>query len=86
MEINNLVKVIEEKLKKNIKIESINIQDKSFLHKKHQSFTHEKFHIKLSIESLELKKINPIEANKRIYSILKKEMNDFIHSLQIKII
>jgi len=86
MEINNLVKIIEKKLKENIKIENLNIEDKSFLHTKHQSFNKEKFHIKLNIKSLELKKINSIEANKKIYDILKKEMKDFIHSLQIKII
>ena len=86
MEINNLIKVIKEKLKKNIKIENISIEDKSFLHKKHQNFTNEKFHIRINIESFELKKINSIEANKKIYSILKEEMKHFVHSLQIKII
>ena len=86
MEINNLIKVIKEKLKKNIKIEDISIEDKSFLHKKHQNFTNEKFHIRINIESFELKKINSIEANKKIYSILKEEMKHFVHSLQIKII
>ena len=86
MEINNLIKIIEKKLKENIKIENLNIEDKSFLHAKHQNFTKDKFHIKLEIESFELKKINSIEANKKIFDILKKEIKDFIHSLQIKII
>ena len=86
MEINNLIKVIKEKLKKNIKIENISIEDKSFLHKKHQNFTNKKFHIRINIESFELKKINSIKANKKIYSILKEEMKHFVHSLQIKII
>ena len=86
MEINNLIKVIKEKLKKNIKIEDISIEDKSFLHKKHKNFTNKKFHIRINIESFELKKINSIEANKKIYSILKEEMKYFVHSLQIKII
>ena len=85
MEINNLIEIIEEKLKKNIKIESLNIEDKSFLHKKHKYFNKDKFHIKLDIISFELKQINLVEANKRIHKILKKEIKDFIHSLQIKI-
>ena len=85
MEINNLIEIIEEKLKKNIKIENLNIEDKSFLHKKHQNFSRDKFHIKLNIMSFELKQINLIEANKKIHDILKKEIKDFIHSLQIKI-
>ena len=33
-----------------------------------------------------LKKISSIEANRKIYSVLKKEMNANIHSLQIVIL
>ena len=66
MEINNLIKILKEKLTKGIKINSIEIEDKSFLHKKHQNFSKDKFHIKLIIESSELKKISSIEANRKI--------------------
>jgi BolA protein len=86
MEINSLIKVLKEKLIKEIKINNIKIEDKSFLHKKHQNFDKNKFHIKLIIESSELKKISSIEANKIIYGILKDEMNNNIHSLQIIIV
>ena len=86
MEINSLVKILENKLKKNFLINTIKIEDKSFLHKKHKNFNKEKFHIKLTIDSSELKKINAIEANRKIYSVLKEEMNASIHSLQITII
>ena len=86
MEINSLTKILKEKLTKKIEINNIKIEDKSFLHKKHQSFNKDKFHIKLTIESPELKKINSIEANKKIYSVLKDEMNRSIHSLQIIIV
>ena len=86
MEINSLTKILKEKLTKKIEINNIKIEDKSFLHKKHQSFNKDKFHIKLTIESPELKKINSIEANKKIYGVLKDEMNRSIHSLQIIIV
>ena len=56
MEINSLIKILKEKLTKEIKINNIEIEDKSFLHKKHQNFSKDKFHIKLIIESPELKK------------------------------
>ena len=65
---------------------SFKIEDKSFLHKKHKNFDQDKFHIKLTIESSELKKVNSIEANRKIYDILKDEMNRSIHSLQIIIV
>jgi len=86
MEINSLIKILKEKLTKKIKISNIKIEDKSFLHKKHQNFDQDKFHIKLTIESSELRKVNSIEANRKIYDILKDEMNRSIHSLQIIIV
>ena len=86
MEINSLKKILKEKLTKKIEINNIIIEDKSFLHKKHKNFNKEKFHIKLTIESSELKKISSIEANRKIYNILKNEMSTNIHSLQIVIV
>jgi len=86
MEINSLTKILKEKLTKKIQISNIKIEDKSFLHHKHKSFDKEKFHIKLTIESPELKKISSIEANRKIYNILKNEINNNIHSLQITIL
>ena len=86
MEINNLIKILKKKLTKEIKINNIEIEDKSFLHKKHQNFSKDKFHIKLIIESSELKNIGSIEANRKIHGILRDEIDRNIHSLQIIII
>ena len=86
MEINSLIKILKEKLTKEIKINNIEIEDKSFLHKKHQNFSKDKFHIKIIIESSELKKIGSIEANRKIHGILRDEISRSIHSLQIIII
>ena len=44
-----------------------------------------KFHLKLIIKSIELTKISKIQATKKIYSILDKELRDYIHSIQILI-
>ena len=85
MKINELIEVLDKKLKKNFKISSLKIEDKSFLHVKHKSFKEGKFHIKLILISDELKLLKSINANKKIYAVLKEEMNNYIHSLQIKI-
>ena len=85
MKINELIEVLDKKLKKNFKISSLKIEDKSFLHAKHKSFKEGKFHIKLILISDELKLLKSIEANKKIFAVLKGEMNNYIHSLQIKI-
>jgi BolA protein len=85
MDINELIAIVKKKLQKQIVIESINVEDKSFLHKNHAGNQEGKFHLKILLESIELKKMNRIESNKKIYKILDKEMKDFIHSIQILI-
>ena len=85
MNINDLISIVKKKIVNNIKIESIKIEDKSFLHKNHSGNQDEKFHLKLTICSEELKKLNHIEKNKKIYKILSKELKENIHSIQILI-
>ena len=85
MNINELISNVKIKLKKNISIENILIEDKTFLHKNHPGHESNKFHLKISIESDELKKLSKIESNKKIYKILDEELKNYIHSLQILI-
>ena len=85
MNIDELITNVKKKIKKNINIENILIEDKTFLHKKHPGHESNKFHLKITIESEELKKLNKIESNKRIYKILDQELKNHIHSLQILI-
>ena len=85
MDINELITIVKNKLLNQINIESINIEDKSFLHKNHKGNQEGKYHLKLSIVSEELKKMNKIESNKKIYKILDHELKEFIHSIQILI-
>jgi len=75
------------KKKINIKInpEKITLIDNSHLHTKHKFFDINKFHLKIIIESKLLKKMDKIEAHKEIFSILKDEMNNKIHALEIEI-
>ncbi len=85
MNINELIKIIKKKIPANIDLENIDVEDKSFLHKNHKGNQKDRFHLKISIQSKTLIKMNKIEANKKIYKILKEEMNSYIHSLQILI-
>ena len=55
------------------------------MHKNHSGHQEGKFHLKLIINSKELKKFNKIESNKKIYKALNHEMKEYIHSLQILI-
>ena len=85
MNIDELIINVKKKLKKNINIENILIEDKTFLHKNHSGHETNKFHLKISIKSDELKELNKIEGNKKIYKILDDELKKYIHSLQILI-
>ena len=85
MDINDLIAIIKKKLHNQINIESVKIEDKSFLHKNHAGNQEGKFHLKISLISSELKTMNRIESNKKIYKILEIEIKDYIHSIQILI-
>ena len=85
MDIIELVAIVKKKLLNNLNIENINIEDKSFLHKNHAGNQKNKFHLKITLKSDELKNMNKIESNKKIYKLLEKELKENIHSLQILI-
>ena len=85
MDINNLISIIKKKITKDVICESLKIEDKSFLHKNHRGNDNTKFHIKLLIQSQQLKKMGRVESNKKIYKILNDEISTSIHSLQILI-
>tara|TARA_B100000902_G_scaffold53662_1_gene60405 strand:+ start:364 stop:624 length:261 start_codon:yes stop_codon:yes gene_type:complete len=83
MDINQLIAIVKNKLKKQINIEFINVEDKSFLHKNHVGNQAGKYHLKITLKSYELNKMSKIESNKKIYKILDYELKEFIHSVQI---
>ena len=56
MNINDLIAIVKKKLKNEIIIESIKVEDKSFLHVGHKGNDKKKFHLKISINS----KVNTI--------------------------
>ena len=85
MNINELITNVKKKIKKNFNIENILIEDKTFLHKGHPGNENNKFHLKITIESKELKELNKIESNKKIYKILDEELRNHVHSIQILI-
>ena len=83
MELNNLIKNIKTKLLASSFVEKVIIEDKTYLHIKHLSHDKNKFHLKLTISSKELKKMSKLDANKKINNILKDEIKNYIHSIQI---
>ena len=85
MDINQLIAIIKKKIINQFVVDSIDIEDKSFLHKNHSGNQPGKYHIKIKIKSNQLKNLSKIESKKKNYKKLNVEMNKFIHSIQILI-
>tara|TARA_B100001248_G_scaffold201088_1_gene155320 strand:+ start:180 stop:440 length:261 start_codon:yes stop_codon:yes gene_type:complete len=85
MEINKLIEIVKEKITKEIVLQEIKVEDKSFLHKSHKNNSSNKFHIKIIIISDELKFQKKIESTQKIYKILENELKNYIHSIQLSI-
>jgi BolA protein len=83
MNINELIAIVKNKLEKDIVIQDLKIEDKSFLHKNHEGHQEGKFHLKLTIKSKELAKFSKIASTKIVYSTLSIELKEHIHSIQI---
>jgi len=76
---------IKEKINIELTPEQILLVDNSNLHTKHKSFDSNKYHLKLVIKSEKLASMNKIDAHKVIFSVLKDEMKNKIHALEIEI-
>ena len=81
----NFLEEVKKKVYKELKPEQITLIDNSNLHTKHKSYNSKKFYLKLIVKSDKLKKMSKIEAHKTIFSILKDEIKDSIHALEIEI-
>ena len=81
----NFFDEVKKKINKKINPENIILIDNSSHHTKHKSFDLNKFHLKIIIKSEKLKSMDKIKAHKEIFSILKQEMSNKIHALEIEI-
>tara|TARA_B100000767_G_scaffold232963_1_gene225094 strand:+ start:284 stop:538 length:255 start_codon:yes stop_codon:yes gene_type:complete len=82
---DNFLKLIESKIKQSIKIESILIIDNSNKHKKHKFFDIKKYHLKLEIQSIYLNSLNKLQAQREVMKVLKIELQNKIHAIEIQI-
>ena len=76
---------VKEKINKSINPKNIILIDNSSLHTKHKFFDANKYHLKIIIESEKLKRMDKIKTHRKIFSILKDEMQSKIHALEIEI-
>ena len=81
----NFFDEIKEKINKKINPENVIIVDNSNLHAKHKFYDSNKFHLKIIIKSEKLRNMDKVAAHKEIFSILKYEMKNKIHALEIEI-
>ncbi len=78
-------KKIEKKLRDQFKCENLIIVDNTHLHVKHKSFVPGKLHLHIKITSDYLKSISKINAHRLIMRVLREELKENIHALEISI-
>ena len=76
---------IEKKLKKKIILEKIEIIDNSHKHRSHRFFSKDKYHLQLKIKSFSLNSMSRISSQRLIMNILKEDLKNKIHALEINI-
>ena len=81
----NITSDIALKLHESFTITALEIIDETGSHKKHKHYQAGKFHIKLIIESDELKDIPILQAHKKINKALANFLQDNIQALSIKV-
>ena len=81
----NYFKDIERRLEEKINFEKLEIIDNSHKHKGHKFFSEEKYHLHLKITSLYLRSISRLSAQKLIMNLLKEDLKNKIHALEITI-
>ena len=79
-------KKIQDILEKYISNFDIKIDDNSHLHKGHNNFNGKgETHITINLKTNSKSKINRLEVHRKINSLLKREFELGLHSLEIKI-
>ena len=79
------LKQIEHKIKKNISLEEIKIIDNSSKHAGHKFYDKSKFHLSLQIKSKYLNQKDKLSAQREIFKVLKDDLKEKIHALEINI-
>ena len=81
----SLIDKVKVKINNKFNPEQMTLVDNSRLHTKHKSFDKNKYHLKLIIKSKKLSDMKRVDAHKEIFSMLKDEMKNEIHALEIEI-
>ena len=76
---------IKKKIEKKIRLEKLEIINNSQKHKGHKFFSKDKYHLHLKIKSLYLNSKSRVNAQKLIMNILKEDLKNKIHALEISI-
>ena len=80
----DFIEFLEKKLKDSLSVQQINIIDNTDKHKSHKHFQAKKYHLKLEIKSDFLNSLNKVDAQRYVMNILKVELKNKIHALEIK--
>ena len=80
----NFATIIEDKIKGSLGLKKVKVVNNSHLHQHHSSSPKSgNSHFQIILSYQDMKGMSRIQIHKKIYSELKEEMNDYVHSLEI---
>ena len=83
----NAETLIKKKLMENLGLKNVNVINNSHLHKGHISSPKSgNSHFKIIIYDKDFHKLSRVQFHQKIYKCLSKEIDSFIHALEIEII
>ena len=80
---NKISEIVKQRNLKKGDLEEI--IDNSFKHQGHKFFDKDKLHLKIIIDSKYLKSLKTVQAHKKVMEVLKGEIKEKIHALELKI-
>ena len=82
---DNRIIFIKDRLEKEIKADSIEVEDQGHLHKGHKAHDEGKMHIWVEIVSNEFLNMNLIQRHQLVYSILSEELKGDLHAISLSL-
>ena len=79
------LKIIKDRLEREIKTISLSIEDQGHMHKGHKAHIEGKMHIWVEIVSDDFIDMNPIQRHQLVYNVLSEELKGDLHALSLSL-
>jgi len=82
---DNRIIYIKDRLEREIKADSVKVEDQGHLHKGHKAHDEGKMHIWVEIVSNDFLNMSPIQRHQLVYGILGEELKGDLHAISLSL-